>query len=379
MLPQTRDEAVDYLLGCINYERQSPVDYREREFKLDTMRALADRLGNPQTAYPVIHIAGTKGKGSTAAMTAAMLQRAGFRVGLYTSPHLHRLEERMVINGQEIEAESLVSTVQRLKVAADQLCQEISEGRFVGNRPTFFELVTLTAWLYFRSAGVDIAVVEVGLGGRLDSTNICEPRLGIITSISKDHTQQLGDTLGEIATEKAGIIKPGMKLISGVLNDEPAAVIRETCRRKGVELLELGRDFEVRPVEPAKTPLATPQPLGLQKSLSHEIRGGRGGAQTDVRDDFREGAIAQVFDYKILAAGLGAIAEMDGASALPLAVAGDHQRQNASLAVTAALLCREFDRPVSLDAIRLGLPGCAASGTDRNASRSPEGRGRCGS
>ncbi len=152
---------------------------------------------NPQQFAPVIHIAGSKGKGSVAWLIAESLRRSGYRTGLYTSPHLIQLEERFVVNGTAINADELIEAVEAVRPAANQLAKE-GHGH-----ATFFELTTAIAWWIFRQRQVDVNVIEVGLGGRLDSTNVCWPALSVITSISYDHQQQLGETLAEIAFEKA--------------------------------------------------------------------------------------------------------------------------------------------------------------------------------
>jgi dihydrofolate synthase/folylpolyglutamate synthase len=235
--------ASDFLFGRINYERTHSVPYRSRGFKLDRMRQLAARLGHPEQAFPAIHIAGTKGKGSTAAMTASVLGAAGYRTGLYTSPHLHRLEERFVVDGQPCDEDTLVSLFSRLEGIVLEMDDEARrQGDHEG--PTYFEITTAAALLHFQDRQVDAAVLEVGLGGRLDSTNICRPVTSVITSISFDHTGQLGTTLSAIAREKAGIIKPGIPVVIGVTQPEPYGVIEQVARDNDAELLALGRDFD---------------------------------------------------------------------------------------------------------------------------------------
>ena len=170
---------------------------------LDNAIALMNHLGNPQTAYPTIHIAGTNGKGSTSHLIAAALQEAGLRVGLYTSPHLVDFRERIRVNGQMIPEEAVVQYVNDNRAFLDAL------------KPSFFESTMGMAFAFFKTAQVDIAVIEVGLGGRLDSTNIITPWLSVITNIGLDHTEFLGNTLPEIAAEKAGIIKPHVPCVIG--------------------------------------------------------------------------------------------------------------------------------------------------------------------
>ena len=236
------DDALALLWERIDYERASGVVYGESEYKLDRMRELLARLGDPQSTAPIVHIAGTKGKGSTAAMIAAMLSAAGYRTGLYSSPHLKCVEERMVVDGQLCpEAEFIESGPPLAPIVADMDAQAALIAGEVG--PTYFELTTALALLHFAARQVDAMVLEVGMGGRLDSTNVCQSTVSVITSISFDHTRQLGHTLAQIAGEKAGIIKPGVPVISGVILDEPREVIEEVSRRKQAQIIQLGRDF----------------------------------------------------------------------------------------------------------------------------------------
>lgn len=237
--------ALDYLYGRINYEKASGGLPRGRELNLDRMRELLARSGDPQRRYPAIHIAGTKGKGSTATMIAQVLIAAGYRVGLYTSPHLDRLEERVQINGVSCTAEELSALANSIRPAVDSLDEEAVCGNELGP-PTFFEITTAMAMLHFSQAAVDVAVLEVGLGGRLDSTNVCQPIVSVITSISFDHTRQLGDTLAEIASEKAGIIKTGIPVVCGVTEDEPRTVICQTATEQDAPIRLLGEDFSFK-------------------------------------------------------------------------------------------------------------------------------------
>src|SRR5262245_16393875 len=177
------------------------------------MRSLLARLGQPHRNLRIIHVAGSKGKGSTSAMLAAVLRQAGYRTGLFTSPHLCRIEERVQIDGEPISRAEFAQAAADLVPATSVLESRSGEPQ---SRPTFFELVTALGFLAFVRRRVDVAVVEVGLGGRFDSTNVVrKPMACLITSISFDHTQQLGNTLASIAREKAGIVKPGSVTVSG--------------------------------------------------------------------------------------------------------------------------------------------------------------------
>jgi len=239
------DDALRFLNGRIDYERSCGFSYGAREFKLARMRELLTRIEEPDRGLAILHVAGTKGKGSTSAMVASVLTAAGFRTGLFTSPHLERVEERIAIDGQPCPSSEFVELLQRLAPAVETMDREGLERTPPEPGPTYFEITTAMALLRFADAKVDAAVLEVGLGGRLDSTNVCQPLVSVITSISFDHTRQLGDTLEAIAREKAGIIKAGVPVVSGVTDPEPREVIRHTCREGGCRLVELGVDFDV--------------------------------------------------------------------------------------------------------------------------------------
>ncbi len=201
---------------------------------LANIAALVDALGRPHDHYTSLIVAGTNGKGSVAAMLDTALRAAGYRVGRYTSPHLVRLEERFVIDGRPVATERLTAVVGELQALVATLC---AEGKLAAS-PTFFEVTTAAALELFRRSGVEIAVLEVGLGGRFDATNVVESVAGAITTIDFDHEQYLGETLEEIAAEKAGIIKPGMVVVTGERKPAPRAVIEATCRSQGARLVD---------------------------------------------------------------------------------------------------------------------------------------------
>ncbi len=235
---ESYEQALDFWYARINYEQRGmPADVRE--LKLDRMRSLLDRLDNPQDRLRIVHVAGSKGKGSTAAMLASILTRAGRRTGLFTSPHLTCVEERCQIDGLAVSEAELTTLMRALEPHVRAL-------EAAGSPPTFFEIVTALGYLHFARQEVDPAVIEVGLGGRFDSTNVCDPMVSIITSISYDHTQQLGNTLASIAREKAGIIKPGRPVVSGVQAAEARQVIEEVASRCQAPLRQLGRDIHYR-------------------------------------------------------------------------------------------------------------------------------------
>jgi dihydrofolate synthase/folylpolyglutamate synthase len=229
----TYDEALAWLDGLLNYERTA-IPYAE--IKLARIQALLARLGNPHRQLQTVLVAGTKGKGSTAAMLCAILRAAGERVGLYSKPHLVDYRERIQIDGVLIPKEALTELVAAVRPAVEAGAQD------PWGSPTYFEVSVALALLHFLHEGVDRAVLEVGIGGRLDATNVCDPELSIITPISYDHTDVLGHTLTQIATEKAGIIRPGRPVVSAPQPEEARMVIAEVCERLGAQLVEVGRD-----------------------------------------------------------------------------------------------------------------------------------------
>jgi len=203
------------------------------KFGLENIRTLLDHLGSPERAFPSIHIAGTNGKGSVTAMIDTALREAGYRSARYTSPHLVDLSERFVVDGQPADAHAVRDVAQLVRRTIDAL---LSSGTLTAP-PTFFEATTAMAFELFRRADAEIAVVEVGLGGRLDSTNVITPVVSAITSIDFDHQQYLGTTLREIAFEKAGIIKPGVPVVVGPVGDEAFEVIAGVARERAAELI----------------------------------------------------------------------------------------------------------------------------------------------
>ncbi len=227
-------QALDYILSFADYERMSRSAV---VFDLGRMEALLDRLGRPHLAARSVHIAGTKGKGSTSAMIASVLTASGYRTGLYTSPHLHTMRERIQIDGWPVGEADFVALLKRLRPEIEATNHQGTTGEL-----TTFEILTALAFARFQESGVDYQVLETGLGGRLDATNVVVPAVCAITSISLDHTEVLGDTLAKIATEKAGIIKPGCTVVCSPQSREAEEVIAKVCRRKGARLILAGRD-----------------------------------------------------------------------------------------------------------------------------------------
>lgn len=292
-------QTLDYLYSFVDYSLTRNLRNLPEKFNLDRMRALMMRLENPQDKYPVIHVAGTKGKGSTSALIAGALQAAGYRVGFYTSPHLIEFTERVQVNRQEISKEALVDIVEQLKphVAA---IPEL----------TTFELTTAIAFQYFALQQVDLAVLEVGLGGRLDATNIISPLVSVITSISYDHTAVLGNTLAAIAGEKGGIIKPGRPVVIAPQTDEARQTIVHLAQERNAPLAQVGVDI-------------------VYSVGEHNLHG-------------------QTFQVS---------ADLDSADTLKLEIPllGLHQVENAATAYAALLAARREGYPISDEAIRQGF------------------------
>lgn len=230
-------QAEQYLHSFIDYETIPGISFASADYSLDHVKELLHRLGNPHLAARTVHIAGTKGKGSVAAMIATVLTVSGCKTGLYTSPHLHNLRERIRINGSPILKEEFASLMTELKpyfeaMSRDSACRQL----------TFFETLTVLAFDYFRRRQTDFQVLEVGLGGRLDATNVARPEVCVITPISLEHTQVLGDSLEKIAYEKAGIIKPDSLVVSSPQPQEVAAVVDDVCRQRKASLIQVGED-----------------------------------------------------------------------------------------------------------------------------------------
>ncbi|WP_337982577.1 bifunctional folylpolyglutamate synthase/dihydrofolate synthase [Lysinibacillus sp. C5.1] len=250
------------------------------------MREVLARLGDPHNKLRAIHLAGSNGKGSTVNVLREMLENAGYRVGAFTSPHLTRVNERMTINGKQIPDEQFLQYMNNVA--------SIIEANYNGDYPSFFEVVTLIMFQYFAHEEVDFALIETGLGGRLDATNVITPLVSIITTISLEHTAFLGDTYAKIAFEKAGIIKEGVPVVVGVKNKEALATIQKVAHERHARCLVLGHDFNV---------IAQEQEMGMQSFHYHN-------AHLDLTD-------------------------------IQLKMAGAHQIANASLAITTMDLLRE--------------------------------------
>jgi dihydrofolate synthase/folylpolyglutamate synthase len=235
-MPRTYAQALDYLYGFVDYGSLRSYRYSPEVFDLARVVELLDRLGNPQTAFRSFHIAGTKGKGSVSAFLASSLGEAGHKVGFYSSPHLVEFTERIRINGAPIEADALGALVDQIEPVVAQVPDL-----------TMYEVVTALAFVHFAQVGVDVAVIEVGLGGRLDATNVIVPVVSVITSLSYDHMHLLGERLSDIAGEKAGIIKPGVPVVLAPQQHEAENVVERFAEERGAPIIRVGKDWLFAP------------------------------------------------------------------------------------------------------------------------------------
>lgn len=234
-------ESLNYILSFTDFEKLPGSAYAAANFDLRRMLELLSMLGNPHLSPRTVHVAGTKGKGSTAAMIASALSIAGYRTGLYTSPHLHSFRERMAVDGEAIGEDEFAALTDRVKPAVEEVNRRHDYGEL-----TTFEILTAIAFLFFTEQGADSQVLETGLGGRLDATNVVVPELCVLTSISMDHAEVLGDSLAKIAEEKAGIIKKGAQVISAPQHPDAARAIMDACRRNEISPVVIGHDVTWR-------------------------------------------------------------------------------------------------------------------------------------
>jgi dihydrofolate synthase/folylpolyglutamate synthase len=281
---------------------------------LERIQKLLADLGNPHHSVPVIHVAGTNGKGSVCAYLSAVLTEAGYRVGRYTSPHLVDWNERICLNEQPISTEALAELLLQVQAAIPENSED---------SPTQFEVITAAAWLYFAQQQVDIAVMEVGLGGRLDATNVCRPLVTIITSLSREHWQVLGPTLADIAREKAGILKPGCPAVVGQLPPEAKAVVEQRINELGCPTVWVKPAVELPPPTP-------PYQGGEQEALLPLTKGGTKGG-------FR----MHWADYEGIQ--------------YPLPLLGEIQLSNSAIAIATLQLLRSQDWQIPEKAIASGM------------------------
>ncbi len=296
-------DAMAFISRMTNYERMHAWRYTGAVFKLDRVRGFFDRIGRPHDDIRCVHVAGTKGKGSTCAIVESMCRQAGLRTGLYTSPHLIDLRERISVCGKWISRRRFASLMNAVAPHVVELAHES-----VDLKPSFFEIITAIAFLHFRVENVDVAVIEVGLGGRLDSTNIITPMVSVITQIGLDHMKLLGETIPEIAREKAGIIKAGVPVVTGAQKRDARRVISAVARRRSAPLFRLGREIVLE------------EDTDEDRARGFSVRVGR--------RTFRD---------------------------LRVPLAGAHQRRNAALAVAVAHLLKKKGLKLSPNAVRRGL------------------------
>ena len=294
-------KTLEYLYSFVDYSLTRGLRNMAEKFDLDRMRAFMEYLGHPERSYPVIHVAGTKGKGSVCAFCASALQAAGYKVGLYTSPHLQDYAERIQLDGQPILHSELVELVDEIRTYLDQ-----------GTQMTTFEITTALAFLHFANQGATAVVAEVGLGGRLDATNVVEPVVSVITSISYDHTQVLGNSLAEIAAEKGGIIKPGVPVVIAPQKDEARSIFERITVERDAPLIQVGKDYCFSALEAS---------LDSQSLLVWQAG-----------DDLAEAKIR-----------------------LDIPLLGAHQVENAATAYAALQVARERGIVLQIDDIRLGF------------------------
>jgi dihydrofolate synthase/folylpolyglutamate synthase len=232
MLFETYEQALEYIYSYADYSVERSYRYSAELFELQRVRDLLALLDDPQDQFKSYHIAGTKGKGSVSAMISSALRAAGYTIGLYTSPHLHRFNERMQVNGVEVSDEEIIDLVNRVRPSVEAI-----------DGLTVYEIVTAMGFLHFADCGVQYAAIEVGLGGRLDATNVLSPLVAVITSISYDHMHLLGDSLSDIAREKAGIIKEGVPVVVAPQQYEAERVIERIAEERDAPLVQVGKDW----------------------------------------------------------------------------------------------------------------------------------------
>jgi dihydrofolate synthase/folylpolyglutamate synthase len=315
---------LEYLYSFVDYSLTRNFRNTPDKFDLNRMREFMGRLGRPDQKYPIIHVAGTKGKGSVSALCASALQAAGYQVGLYTSPHLQDYVERIRFNGQPIPHMDFVALVDEIRPLLDG-----------GTHLTTFEITTALAFLYFAKQGATAMVAEVGLGGRLDATNIVNPIVAVITSLSYDHTNILGNTLAEIAAEKAGVIKPGVPVVVSPQKEEARQVVERIAAERAAPLIQVGEDYRY-------------------KLLSHSVEG-----QTLLVWSAAEQALADKYPQG------GGLVE------LKIPLLGFHQVENAATAWAALQVARTRGLEVNEAQIRDGFARVSWPGRFEILSRQP--------
>ena len=310
--------ALKYISGLTNYEKSLKELYSPGNVDLERVRELLRRLGSPESGLGIVHIAGTKGKGSTAAMISSVLQKAGYRVGLFTSPHLHTFRERVQVNREPISERDFARGIERVKPHVEEL-NAVGEHGYI----TTFEALTAMALLYFAEKEVEALVFEVGVGGRLDATNVVTPEVSIITSISRDHMELLGETLPEIAGEKAGIIKEGVPVVVAPQAPVVEEVIGAIARQRGSEMVNVGRE-------------------SVWRVLGHDTQG-QSLLIRDIENEYR----------------------------LSMPLLGDHQQENAATAIAALTVLRRKGWNISDSDITDGFADIRWAGRMEELGRRP--------
>ncbi|HEY3345613.1 MAG TPA: folylpolyglutamate synthase/dihydrofolate synthase family protein [Anaerolineaceae bacterium] len=326
---QAYQQTLDDLFSFVDYSLVRSFRFTESKFDLSRMRRLLVRLGNPQANYPVLHVAGTKGKGSVSALCANALRASGYRVGMYTSPHLHDYAERIQVDGQSIAHAELVELFAEIRPAVDEIAEL-----------TTFEITTALAFLYFARRGVTVAVVEVGLGGRLDATNVVEPLVSILTTLSYDHMAVLGDTLDKIAAEKAGIIKPARPVVSAPQKDEAIRVIQKIAAARGAPLTLVGSEYRFAPAAHS----LDGQDLSIWRA-----------DEQPWMDDYLEGLGRQLW----------------APQRLRIPLLGHHQVENAATAYAALMVARTQGLKIEVSAIQRGFESVVWPGRFELLRRDP--------
>src|SRR3989338_8080802 len=291
---------------------------RKNSMGLERTQALLGLLGNPETNYPIIHVGGTNGKGSTCVLAASILQEAGYKVGLHLSPHLQDITERVIVNGAPIARGEFIALVERLKPLVEKIKRETPWGA-----PSYFEVLVAMALLHFAEQEVDVAVIEVGLGGRLDATNVVSSRVSVLTNVELDHTNLLGNTVEEIAMEKVEIFKKGSRVVAGAAQESVRKIVQAKASREDCELACLGKE------------------VGIEKANC--------------------GVDGSVFDLRVNGKAL---------RRLKLSLLGEHQVRNAALAVAAVEGLKD-ELPVGGASIRAALKNAFFPGRLEVASRNP--------
>ncbi len=327
-------DALNWLFSFATYQHKTADAYQASKLNLERIRAILARLGNPQEKFQAVHVAGTKGKGSTAAMCESILRASGVRTGLYTSPHLHTFRERIRVNGEFISRQAVVEGIGRLRSIPDDYPDVL-----------VFELITALAFDHFARSGIEFAIVEVGLGGRLDATNVITPRVSIITSISFDHMAILGNTLAQIAREKAGIIKPGVPVVSAPQRAEAERVIAQVAKEAGAPLVAVDSALEFK--------------IQNSKFSIHPL---------DQTLDYQRLAIEQLPTFNLQSP----VSNLQSPiSDLQLHLLGSHQLDNAATAIAAMRTLMAQDVPISNATIRQGIESTLWPGRFEILERKP--------